>query len=166
MPEKSNNITYEIREHIGTISSWDSGWNRELNLISWNGAKPKYDIREWDEEHERMSKGITLHPWEMRNLVDLYLADNSRKAVAEGKAKEAERRARRAEQRRSGDELLVDDVSQSSAENTVLCQTCLDQVNDLNEGGQSQTPFTPEALDETGASEGTPLIEDEGKAEF
>ena len=82
MPEKSNNITYEIREHIGTISSWDSGWNRELNLISWNGAKPKYDIREWDEEHERMSKGITLHPWEMRNLVDLYLADNSRKAVA------------------------------------------------------------------------------------
>lgn len=43
MPERNNDITYEILEHLGTISNWDSGWNRELNLISWNGAKPKYD---------------------------------------------------------------------------------------------------------------------------
>lgn len=101
MPERNNNITYEIVEYIGVISSWESGWNRELNLISWNGAKPKYDIREWDEKHDRMSKGITLHSWEMRNLVDLYLTNNSEKAVEAGRMREAERRERRAEHRRT-----------------------------------------------------------------
>ncbi len=104
MPERNNNITYEIIEHIGTISSWESGWNRELNLISWNGANPKYDIREWDDNHERMSKGITLHPWEMRNLVDLYLTNNSEKAVEKGREKEAQRQKRRTEYRRTGSE--------------------------------------------------------------
>lgn len=104
MPERNNNITYEIVEYIGAISSWESGWTRELNLISWNGAKPKYDIREWDEKHDRMSKGITLHPWEMRNLVDLYLTNNSEKAVEAGRAREAERRERRAEHRRTSSE--------------------------------------------------------------
>lgn len=104
MPERNNNITYEIVEYIGAISSWESGWTRELNLISWNGAKPKYDIREWDEKHDRMSKGITLHPWEMRNLVDLYLTNNSEKAVETGRAREAERRERRAEHRRTSSE--------------------------------------------------------------
>ena len=104
MTERNNNITYEIVEYIGAISSWESGWTRELNLISWNGAKPKYDIREWDEKHDRMSKGITLHPWEMRNLVDLYLTNNSGKAVEAGRAREAERRERRAEHRRTSSE--------------------------------------------------------------
>ena len=104
MPERNNSITYEIVEYIGAISSWESGWTRELNLISWNGAKPKYDIREWDEKHDRMSKGITLHPWEMRNLVDLYLTNNSEKAVEAGRAREAERRERRAEHRRTSSE--------------------------------------------------------------
>lgn len=104
MPERNNDITYEILEHFGTISSRESGWNRELNLISWNGGKPKFDIRDWSEDHERMSKGITLHPWEMRGLVDLYLTRNSEKAVEAGRAREAERRARREAYRQASSE--------------------------------------------------------------
>ena len=60
MPDK--NITFEIREYLGVISQHDSGWNKELNIISWNGQSPKYDLRDWDPHHERMSRGITLHP--------------------------------------------------------------------------------------------------------
>ncbi len=96
MPEK--NITFEIREHIGVITSFDSGWNRELNIISWNGNAPKYDIRDWDPHHERMKKGITFHEAEMRRMVELYLNNNSRKAVEAGRALEAERRQRRQDQ--------------------------------------------------------------------
>lgn len=97
MPEK--NITFEIREHIGVITSFDSGWNRELNIISWNGNAPKYDIRDWDPHHERMKKGITLHEAEMRRLVELYLNNNSQKAVEAGRTLEAERKRRRQDQR-------------------------------------------------------------------
>lgn len=38
---------YEIVEELGVISENASGWTRELNLISWNGGNPKYDIRDW-----------------------------------------------------------------------------------------------------------------------
>lgn len=31
-----------------------------LNLISWNGKDPKYDLRDWDSGHKKMGKSITL----------------------------------------------------------------------------------------------------------
>jgi len=34
--------------------------DKELNLISWNEREPKYDIREWSPDHEKMGKGVTL----------------------------------------------------------------------------------------------------------
>lgn len=51
---------FDIVEELGVLSESRSGWTKELNLISWNGADPKYDIRDWSPDHERMSKGITL----------------------------------------------------------------------------------------------------------
>ena len=51
---------YEIVEHFGIISQNSSGWTKELNKISWNGGNPKYDIRDWAPEHEKMGKGVTL----------------------------------------------------------------------------------------------------------
>lgn len=38
------------------------------NLVSWNGRKPKYDIREWNPNHERLGKGITMSEDELRKL--------------------------------------------------------------------------------------------------
>jgi len=53
-------ITFEIKESLGVLSESSRGWKKELNLVSWNGREPKYDIREWDPEHEKMGKGVTL----------------------------------------------------------------------------------------------------------
>ena len=44
------------------------GWTKELNKISWNGGTPKYDIREWAPEHEKMGKGVTLTEEEASKL--------------------------------------------------------------------------------------------------
>ncbi len=55
-----NQINYEIKKHIGIISESKNGWTKELNLVSWNDNDPKYDIRDWDPKHEKMSRGITL----------------------------------------------------------------------------------------------------------
>lgn len=64
-------IVFEIKERIGVIKPYPTGWNKELNLVSWNGSSAKYDIRDWDPEHEHMSRGITLHPEEMRKILRL-----------------------------------------------------------------------------------------------
>lgn len=62
-------IKYEIKKELGVISENSKGWTKELNLISWNDATPKYDIRDWAPEHEKMGKGITLTKEE---AVELY----------------------------------------------------------------------------------------------
>ena len=62
---------YEITEELGVISESNKGWKKELNLISWNGATPKYDIRDWAPNHEKMGKGITLTAEEAKALLKL-----------------------------------------------------------------------------------------------
>ena len=64
-------ISYEIKERVGVLSSHSNGWSKELNVISWNGGESKYDIREWNPDHKKMSRGLTLSPAEMQKTVDL-----------------------------------------------------------------------------------------------
>lgn len=64
-------ISYEIVEYIGVLSTNAKGWTKELNLVSWNGREPKYDIREWSPEHDKMGKGLTLSKDELEALKDL-----------------------------------------------------------------------------------------------
>lgn len=61
-------IEFEIMEHIATLSKNDSGWQKELNLVSWNKRAPKFDLRDWSEDHTKMGKGITLTNEELNNL--------------------------------------------------------------------------------------------------
>lgn len=62
---------FDIVEKVGVISEKPSGWAKELNFVSWNGAEPKFDIREWDPNHEKMGKGITLTIEELKALKEL-----------------------------------------------------------------------------------------------
>jgi len=64
-------IKYEIIETIGTVSESPKGWKKELNLISWNGRAPKYDLRDWAPGREKMGKGITLSKDELVKLREL-----------------------------------------------------------------------------------------------
>lgn len=64
-------IKFEITEHIGVLSESAKGWRKELNLVSWNEKPPKYDLREWSPDHEKMGKGITLSKEEMAKLKEL-----------------------------------------------------------------------------------------------
>lgn len=64
-------IKYDIVEEIGVLSENAKGWRKEINLISWNGSEPKYDIRDWAPEHEKMGKGITLTKDEVLKLKEI-----------------------------------------------------------------------------------------------
>lgn len=61
-------IKYDIVETIAVISESAKGWNKELNLVSWNGREPKYDLRDWDPSHEKMGKGLTFSQDELKKL--------------------------------------------------------------------------------------------------
>ena len=64
-------IKFEIVDSIGILSESSKGWAKELNHVSWNDKEPKYDLREWDAEHKKMGKGITLSKEELLKLRDI-----------------------------------------------------------------------------------------------
>jgi hypothetical protein len=79
-------IKYEIIKKIGLLSKSASGWAKELNLISWNDREPKYDIRDWSENHEKMGKGVTLSQEELSALRELLNSlDSTASVPSEGK---------------------------------------------------------------------------------
>lgn len=67
-------IKFEIKQHIGILSESPKGWHKELNLISWNGKAPKFDLRDWSPEHEKMGKGVTLTNEEVKKLQQILAA--------------------------------------------------------------------------------------------
>ena len=72
MAQKNNDeITFVITEHIGDISLASSGWKRELNMVSWNGNDPRFDLRSWSPDHSKCSRGQTFCSEEMQIIAKL-----------------------------------------------------------------------------------------------
>lgn len=67
----ARDFQYEIVKEIGVLSESSKGWTKELNMVSWNGAVPKYDLRDWAPDHEKMGRGVTLTEKEARKLKEL-----------------------------------------------------------------------------------------------
>lgn len=64
-------LKYEIIENLGVLSENDKGWRKELNLVSWNERPAKYDLRDWNPDHTRMTKGITFTEDEAKVLAEI-----------------------------------------------------------------------------------------------
>lgn len=62
-------IQYEIVKEIAVLSTGESGYTKEINLISWNGKEPKYDIRSFSPNREKCGKGVTLTEAEAGKLL-------------------------------------------------------------------------------------------------
>ncbi|QOX63923.1 hypothetical protein FRZ06_11570 [Anoxybacterium hadale] len=69
--DKDREVTFQVEEHIGVISVSQTGWKKELNMVAWNGNAAKFDLREWDEDHSHMSRGITMNKEEAKSLSEL-----------------------------------------------------------------------------------------------
>ncbi len=66
-------VKADIIEFFGVLSTSPSGWTKELNLVSWNDGKPKFDVRQWSPDHEKMGKGISLSREEAEELKKLLI---------------------------------------------------------------------------------------------
>ena len=69
-----NDFSYKIIRNITTISQ-RGNWALELNLISWDGRPATFDLRKWNDDHTKMSKGISLTRDEVKAL-GKFLIDN------------------------------------------------------------------------------------------
>lgn len=67
----ADDFSCQIVKNIGTIAEGKGGWNLELNLVSWGGRSPKYDIRSWSPDHQKMGKGSTFTKEELEALKNL-----------------------------------------------------------------------------------------------
>lgn len=70
-----DNITFKITRTIGEVSISENGYTKELNLVSWNGAEPKYDLRTWYPLREKCGKGLTMNKEELIALYELIKAE-------------------------------------------------------------------------------------------
>ena len=69
----AKDFDFEIVEHIGVLAEKTRGWKREVNLVSWSGAEPKIDIRDWSPDHSKMGKGISMSTDEIEKLKEILL---------------------------------------------------------------------------------------------
>jgi hypothetical protein len=69
--EDVNEIKFEIVRKYGCLSDSGRGWRKELNVVAWNEREPKLDIRDWNEDHKRMGKGVTFTRDEAIKLYEL-----------------------------------------------------------------------------------------------
>ena len=75
----SERISYKVIANVGILAQYPTGWSKEVNIVSWNEGPAKLDIRDWSEDHEKMSRGITLNADEVQRLIDSV---QSRDAIA------------------------------------------------------------------------------------
>lgn len=75
---------YEIKQYIATLTE-DEGaeYQKQLNIVSWKGAKPSLDLRLWriTAEGQRPLKGLTLSAEEAERLyhaLELWKHGNNR----------------------------------------------------------------------------------------
>lgn len=71
--ERDDEFSFEIVKHLGVVGKGNNGWQKEINMVSWRGAPAKLDIRDWDDNHERMSRGVTLRREEAVAVLKILL---------------------------------------------------------------------------------------------
>ncbi len=89
-------ITFEIVKHIATLHTSPSGWAKELNIVKWGDNEPTLDVRPWNPDHTKMSKGISLTKEEAKALIPALT-----QAIAEAEAPAEEPKAKKPRTKRA-----------------------------------------------------------------
>ena len=79
MKEPKYRVDWRVIEEIAILHESQAGWTKELNIISWNGDEPKYDVRWWNSDKTRLGKGFTFTAEELsklKTIIDIKLPDD------------------------------------------------------------------------------------------
>ena len=61
-------VRYNITKSIWRLNRSVNGWQKEVNVVAWNGKQAKLDIREWNADKSQMHKGLTFDKDEVYQL--------------------------------------------------------------------------------------------------
>lgn len=67
-----DSITFEIKNHLAVLNTTNN-YQKQVNLISWNGKPESLDIRTWnikDVNRPKPLKGVTLSANETKGLIE------------------------------------------------------------------------------------------------
>lgn len=65
-------FNYNIDQAIGIVSQSEDGqYTIEVNMISYEGRRPKCDIRRWNKKVGKMLKGVALTWEEVQKLIEI-----------------------------------------------------------------------------------------------
>jgi hypothetical protein len=98
-------ISCTILKSYGIFSNGKTRWNKEINLVSWNGRAAKLDLRNWQSDHKKCGKGIALTRGEAENLYKLLgriLYDEQPSGAKTGTSAKAETSKKTGTSARSG----------------------------------------------------------------
>ena len=65
----ANDISCKVVKDFGGFG--DGRWQMHLVLVEWNEKEAKYDIRSWNDDMSKCSKGVCLTLEELMDLKDL-----------------------------------------------------------------------------------------------
>ncbi len=66
-----SDFQYEITRNLGVLSESTKGWQKEVNVVSWNQRPAKLDIRDWGPDHQKIGKGVSLSFEEVKKLKEI-----------------------------------------------------------------------------------------------
>lgn len=75
---------FEIKQHLATLTEdKEAEYQKQLNIVSWKGAKPSLDIRLWriTEAGQQPLKGMTLsaaEAGELYNALGAWKGENDK----------------------------------------------------------------------------------------
>lgn len=69
--KNQRNYNFQIHEEIAVISRKPGGWTLELNIVSFNGREPEYDLREWKDNHTHLRSGARFSESDLKPLVEV-----------------------------------------------------------------------------------------------
>lgn len=62
---------FEIVEVLHQFPKTENSiYRKELCIVKWFRGLPKYDLRGWNSDHTKMTRGISLTEEELRELVE------------------------------------------------------------------------------------------------
>ena len=68
MASNNEQISFNVTKSIWRLNRSTNGWQKEVNLVAWNGKKPKLDVREWNTDKTKMRRGVTFNKDEVIEL--------------------------------------------------------------------------------------------------
>lgn len=70
MTGQTTRQTFEIVEQVSVLRIAETGWTRELGMVTWYNKPTSIDVRWWSPDKSKAGKGISMTSDEAKRLFE------------------------------------------------------------------------------------------------